>query len=215
MKFMGSWLMVGTVVLMLAVACGCEPTVKKSEYDRALSAAQQDTLTAQNEAAALRTTNDDLSTRLTSKEKEGTLEALREAVGSDAEVKMIGGRPSVVMGTDLVFASGKATLTPQGEATLKRLANLIKTKYPMAEVAVVGHTDNQPIVKTKNLYKSNWELSSTRALNVVHFLVEKGDLDPNRVHGEAYGEHRPVAPNSGKNGAKGNRRVEIMLLGIK
>ena len=66
----------------------------------------------------------------------------------------------------------------------------------------------------KKLYKTNWELSAVRALNVVHFMISAG-LDPQRVHGAAFGEFRPVASNAGKAGRARNRRVEIMLLGIK
>ena len=58
---------------------------------------------------------------------------------------------------------------------------------------------------------SNWELSTARATNVLHFMEEQG-LHPERMSATGYGEYRPVAENDTKEGRQRNRRVEIVIL---
>jgi chemotaxis protein MotB len=127
---------------------------------------------------------------------------------------MVNGFPAVVLDTDVLFASGKATLNNSAKAALRRVASMVQTKYPTAEVGVAGHTDRQPIVHSKKKFKTNWELSAARALNVLHFMIDSG-IDPERIHALAYGEYRPAVPDTGKKGERQNRRVEILLMGLR
>jgi chemotaxis protein MotB len=75
---------------------------------------------------------------------------------------------------------------------------------------VEGHTDNVPIRSGK--YQSNWELSTSRATNIVQYLVGAFDYDPERMSAAGYGEFKPVADNGTAEGRAKNRRVDIVLI---
>lgn len=110
--------------------------------------------------------------------------------------------------SSILFGSGDAKLSEDAEDVLASIASLIKD-YPN-DVQVEGFTDNVPI-KTK-FFPSNWELSSSRAASVVHLFEEEG-IDPKRMQAIGYGEHRPRAENTTKEGRNTNRRVNLVILG--
>jgi chemotaxis protein MotB len=74
---------------------------------------------------------------------------------------------------------------------------------------VEGHTDNVPIANAP--FASNWELSSARALSVVHVLID-GGVPPERLSGAGYGEYQPAASNDDRESRRLNRRIEIVML---
>jgi chemotaxis protein MotB len=78
------------------------------------------------------------------------------------------------------------------------------------EIIVSGHTDNVPINNQK--FHSNWDLSYARALNVMNFMVDKGQLVPNRFSIRAYGKFRPKYDNSTSAGRAKNRTVDILIV---
>ncbi len=117
----------------------------------------------------------------------------------------------VTVGTDVLFASGKATLTSQGHRTLDRILNDLKRTYPGLPVRVYGHTDADPIRKTKKLWQDNLDLSANRAMAVTRYLISKG-IAAKRVETIGMGEHHPVAGNKTKADKSKNRRVEIVVL---
>jgi chemotaxis protein MotB len=77
-------------------------------------------------------------------------------------------------------------------------------------VAVEGHTDDDRI--KYSAWASNWELSSARALSVLHYLVDECSVPPQRLSANGYGEFRPVSPNDLSENKQKNRRVEIVIL---
>ena len=81
---------------------------------------------------------------------------------------------------------------------------------PQFNVGIEGHTDNQPIKLSG--WKTNWELSSSRALSVLHYLVKQKGIAPERLSANGYGEFHPVDSNDTKEGRQLNRRVEIVIL---
>ena len=114
----------------------------------------------------------------------------------------------------ILFDSGLAKLKPQGEVALEKIAKHLKS-HPAAIVRIDGHTDNDPIVKSKYLWKSNHHLSAGRALSVFHYLVNKAHIDEKRLHIAAYGPNSPIASNKTKAGKAKNRRVEFLILSPK
>lgn len=84
---------------------------------------------------------------------------------------------------------------------LNRLDNTIK---------IAGHTDNIPINNQK--FRSNWDLSAIRAINVMEFMVNQGKVRPERFVIEGYGQYSPKYDNSTEEGRAKNRRVEIFLI---
>lgn len=76
------------------------------------------------------------------------------------------------------------------------------------QVDVVGHTDSDPIKKSK--WKDNWQLSAERALAVLRYLNSKG-ISSEKIRAVAAGSSRPVASNKSSSGKAQNRRVEIVV----
>jgi chemotaxis protein MotB len=77
-------------------------------------------------------------------------------------------------------------------------------------VRIEGNTDNVPISSGK--YQSNWELSTARATNIVHYMIENYKFRPGKISAVGYGEFRPIADNGTEAGRAKNRRVDIVLL---
>jgi len=106
------------------------------------------------------------------------------------------------------FESGNAEVRPEMYNLLRQVAGVIN-EAPTSQIRVEGHTDNVPIHTAR--YQSNWELSSARALNVVKYMAQNGNVDPARMSAIGYGEYRPIAPNTTAESRKLNRRIEIYV----
>ena len=131
---------------------------------------------------------------------------------SDKQVKlemMEKGLVITVVG-DLLFDSGKAKIRTEAYGVLDKVASVLTESVPKLNVGIEGHTDDQPIKVSG--WKSNWELSTARALSVLHYLVGEKGISPSRLSAIGYGEYRPVASNSARGGRQSNRRVEIVIM---
>ena len=106
------------------------------------------------------------------------------------------------------FRPGSAEIEPQMLPILNKIAMFIKRTGMVAHIE--GHSDNIPI-KTKQ-YQSNWELSTARAVNILKYLVEKGEVAPTQIAAAGYGGSRPLFGNDTLSNRSHNRRVEIVLL---
>lgn len=111
---------------------------------------------------------------------------------------------------DVLFDSGKAQIKSAAIPALNKVARVLKENVPELSIGIEGHTDNQPIKYSG--WKSNWELSTARALSVLHYLAEKEGISPQRLSAIGYGEYKPVGSNDTKDGQRLNRRVEIVIL---
>ncbi|MBI3268392.1 MAG: OmpA family protein [Planctomycetes bacterium] len=120
----------------------------------------------------------------------------------------------VEIGEALLFDAGSSELRVQGKAALTDLfQNHLRGKG--LAIRVDGHTDSDPIRRTKAIYKSgdNYELAGQRALYVTLFLKQLGQ-DPKNLFFSSFGEHRPRVANDTKENKRRNRRVEIRLWNI-
>ena len=111
---------------------------------------------------------------------------------------------------DVLFDSGKAKIRKDISPTLDKVAQILTDNVPENSIGIEGHTDDEPIKYSG--WKSNWELSTARALSVLHYLVDEREVAPTRVSAIGYGEYRPVAPNTNISNRQLNRRVEIVIL---
>jgi len=111
--------------------------------------------------------------------------------------------------SEVLFDSGKAKLRKDSFSKLDKVASVLNTTVADLNVGIEGHTDNQPIKRSG--WKSNWELSTARALSVLHYLSDKSVAEP-RLAAIGYGEYKPVTSNETKEGRQKNRRVEIVIL---
>ena len=205
-----SW--VGLVVLGLVVSatvgCQTQPTVPKSELDE--MKARYDQL--RNDNTSLRQNLEELQAKQITKGP-GTgggpavsAEDIQKELGPGVQVVMRGGQPAIVVESGLLYASGKADLTPAGMKVLDKVAKVLNSRFPTQMIRVEGHTDTDPIRKTKNLYKSNWDLGAKRACEVVEHLQAKG-VSPQRIYAASFGQYDPISGQKSK-----NRRVEIVVL---
>ncbi|GAB3251417.1 OmpA family protein [Chitinimonas naiadis] len=112
-------------------------------------------------------------------------------------------RGTVVTLGDVLFDVGQATLRPSGNASVSKLATVLRD-YPERRVLIEGHTDSTGSASF------NQSLSERRALSVKRALVAQGVAD-NRVETFGYGKDNPVADNSSTSGRQQNRRVEIII----
>lgn len=122
--------------------------------------------------------------------------------GCPAEVaKSICNKPSA---TIILFDTNKAVIKPEYYLELNKLGNFL-TEFPNSKGKIEGHTD------TDGSKKYNMKLSKNRAESVRGYLINKFDINGNRVMTKGYGYERPVASNKTKNGKAKNRRVEAIF----
>ena len=134
--------------------------------------------------------------------------ALAEEITSGAvALELNGARVTIRVLERASFASASDEVRIDFLPTLKKIAGLIVTND--GSVTVSGHTDNLPISNER--FRSNWELSTARAVSVAHELLQAAPLDESRFLVIGHADTRPQAPNdSAENRAK-NRRVEISI----
>jgi len=123
------------------------------------------------------------------------------------DIRKRGNDTVINLPSDVFFASGSSTLSPAGEKTMAKIGAYIRKNHAGGLIRVEGHSDSDPIKKTKGKYHCNYELSFERAHAVVHYLVEKGHVDSHRFVCEAYADNQPQSPNDKSK----NRRVEIVI----
>ncbi|HWJ18675.1 MAG TPA: peptidoglycan -binding protein, partial [Geobacterales bacterium] len=137
---------------------------------------------------------------------------LKRSLGERNDVQVVGDR--FVFQSEIFFDSGSADLAPQGYAELDKLAAALKdleTRIPKDlnwVLRIDGHTDIRPI-STGN-FRSNWELSSSRAISVVKFLISKG-VSPGRLVAAGFGEYQPLSSGGSDGDLRRNRRIELKL----
>ena len=113
--------------------------------------------------------------------------------------------------SSISFGAGKAMLSKDGQRALNQVAQTLRGKYSAGYYHIEGHTDSDPISKSK--FASNRDLSIARAMAVLSYLVEGCGLEDEQCVVVGHGEYRNVASNdSGSNKAR-NRRVEIVVHG--
>ncbi len=135
---------------------------------------------------------------------------LRHLIGNRDDVQIVGDR--FVLQSELLFAKGSADIAAGGERELGKLATtLLEIALKMPGdidwiLRVDGHTDNDPIATLK--FPSNWELSTARALSVVHTLIKAG-IPAKRLAATGFGEHYPLTSGSNEIAKAKNRRIEL------
>ncbi len=115
----------------------------------------------------------------------------------------------IILSDEILFDSGKAEVRSEAFPVLDEVSSSVLSKVPSKNIGVSGHTDNVPIIHSG--WKSNWELSTARSTNVLHYLEDRG-ISSSKLSATGYGEHRPVASNATSKGRSKNRRVEIVIL---
>jgi chemotaxis protein MotB len=137
---------------------------------------------------------------------------LRQILSQRSDILVVGDR--FVFQAEVLFPKGKAELNPEGQTEMLKLADALKqleSEIP-ADIAWVlrvdGHTDNDPIQSVE--FKSNWELSSARAISVVKYLAAQG-VAPQHLVAAGFGEYQPLVAGDTEDSKSENRRIELKL----
>lgn len=120
------------------------------------------------------------------------------------DVSRAGSDIVVAVAGDVLFDSGSVTLKGSAKANLDRIAGVLQSQYGGNDVRVAGHTDSDPIKRSK--WGSNERLSCERALAVEEYLASRG-VSKDRMYAAGYG------PAKSKGDKKSSRRVEIVVIG--
>ncbi len=174
-----------------------------------------------NEAGQLAAGMENLQKRLDELEKQKKIAESRAAMfrslvaklrsmvdAGQIKVTVRNGRMLLVLPNDILFDSGKTDLKAEGKEAIATVAKVLATMPADRHFLVAGHTDNLPIHSKK--FRSNWELSTGRAVEVVRLLIDNG-MKPSQVGAAGYAEYDPVADNGTAEGQKLNRRIEIVV----
>ena len=117
----------------------------------------------------------------------------------------------ISISNEILFKPGSAVLSDKAKSVLDTVISKIQANYPGAAVRVEGHTDDQPVRRSKDEHKDNWDLSGNRAQAVLHYLESHG-IPAAKLGFAGYGMHRPVSSNASASGKALNRRVEILVI---
>jgi len=205
--------------LLVPLLGGCN-TVPQTEYDAAieentnlrdriatlqtnLEQARQANEAYEDQNAELRQENMTLAQRAA---REATPRTGFEGIEGVETGRRAAGEVVVNVASDILFNSGSAQLRKEAKQTLDGVAGVLQSRYASNTIRVEGYTDVDPLVKTKDKWGTNENLSAARALAVETYLVNKG-IDNNMIYSAAFG------PSDPKGSKKASRRVEIVILG--
>ena len=220
-----SSLRMGSVVLILAfVSIGCGSSLKnenaalRRENDqlKAQLADRESALSRAPDPSQLQAMQNEIAQREARiRELEGQLRRPTGSSGGGAEDPSIAGietsydrhkgEMTVRLPSDLLFVSGKIELKPASKGTLDKVIAALKRDYAGKKIRVEGHTDSDPITKTKDQWIDNLDLSLNRAATVTRYLVEHG-IDKRNIATAGFGDARP------KGSKAASRRVEIVVV---
>lgn len=208
-KKISSVLLLGLGIL----STGCASQQRLEEY-------QSEVLSLREERAELKKTNSQLR-----QENQNLEVALMEAslqkpafeddasdAGLDAlgiDYRSEGGNYIISIPSSISFASGRAEVTKQGQSALREVARVLKDKHAGSRFWIEGHTDSDPIVKSK--WASNRDLSVNRAMAVLHYLVDSCDIEDSSCVVAGHGEYMSVDSGNTSTAKAKNRRVEIVV----
>lgn len=162
---------------------------------------EQERIAREARVAEIKSTYDDLV---------GLMEA--EIKRGEVTISELQGQLTVNMVDRILFDSGKADIKPGGLEVLRRVGGILKGAADK-NIQVEGHTDNVPISpRLKDIFPSNWELSTARATTVLRFLQDSAGIDGGRLSATGFGQYRPQADNDTAEGRAQNRRIQIVLV---
>lgn len=138
---------------------------------------------------------------------------LRQVLGNRNDIRIVGDR--FVFQSEVFFDPGQSVLTDQGKVEIDKIATAlvdlsreIPPDIPWV-LRVDGHTDKRPL-SGAGQFKSNWELSTSRAIAVVQYLMTKG-IPPQKLLAAGFAEFQPLELGDSDEAYKRNRRIELKL----
>ena len=131
----------------------------------------------------------------------------KEGLGANARLEINPQGLVISMQAANLFAPGSATLQKGAYPLLDTIAQTLGENT--RPITIAGYTDASPT--DTGSFKTNWELSSGRALAVLHYLIDHHKIDPALLSATGFGANNPVGDNTTEEGRKLNRRIEIIV----
>jgi len=132
----------------------------------------------------------------------------KEGYSDKVKVNLTSEGLEIIIQDAVLFKSGEAEIVNDVSPLLSKLSTMLHDLDN--KVKIVGHTDNVPISNAK--FRSNWDLSAMRAINVMNYMVASTGITAERASIEAHGEYMPKYDNTTEDGRAKNRRVEIIVI---
>ncbi len=204
-----TWMLSLGLVAVLIVSSGCENWQKKYQLcnvelenlKELYDGANDSLMACEAQRAQL---NQDLMAAQNALNKPTAKPNNTGGLGKEGGVYDAGkGTITVTLENSVLFSSGSVALKSDSKTRLQRIASIIRREHSGKEVWVIGHTDTDPIKKSK--WKDNWELSTQRSLSVLRYLLNNG-VAAKRLVAAGRGEFLPVSSSKSN-----NRRVEIVV----
>ena len=125
------------------------------------------------------------------------------------EVDVVDGRVTIGLQSDVLFASGSASLSPDGAEAVRTLTKALSRRATDHDFQVEGHTDNEAIHTAE--FPDNWYLGAARGITVVEAMIVAG-FPAEHVSAASFADTHPVEPNSSASGRAANRRIDVVVL---
>jgi outer membrane protein OmpA-like peptidoglycan-associated protein len=206
MLFRKSMLVLSLLLASLTTSC-------TTRYQEMLRDRDQRISELESQAARLRGENEELQRRSVTptpepaaakRENPSLIDDIKKDVGDEVDVRYSKGRISMGVDNSVTFDSGSTTLKDSSHRVLRNVANVMKERFAGRRFFIEGHTDTDPIVKSK--WRDNMQLSMERADAVRRYLVQQG-VPESAIAVVGFGQHEPR--DGGRK--ERNRRVEIVV----
>ena len=205
MSFRKSMLVLSLLVASFTTSCTTRYQEMLRDRDARISELE-------SQAARLRGENEELQRRSVTPEPAATVKRenpslvddVQKEVGDSVEVRYSKGRLSMGVDNSVTFDSGSTTLKDSSHRVLRNVANVMKERFAGRRFFIEGHTDSDPIVKSK--WRDNMQLSMERADAVRRYLVQQG-VPETAIAVVGYGQHEPREGGRKER----NRRVEVVV----
>ncbi|WP_428267050.1 OmpA family protein [Haliangium sp.] len=182
-------------------------TEAEREQQRRIAELTTDMNATRQELLDLRTQRDRATKRLTAFRE--LYERFRSLVDTGKlEVDFRNGQMVLKLPSGVLFDSGRARLSSEGEVALAEVLDILK-QFKDRRFLVAGHTDDLKVRSRR--FRNNWYLSTARAVSVVEYMIDAG-FPATNLGAAGYGEFDPVAPNDSAENRQLNRRIEIIIV---
>ena len=129
----------------------------------------------------------------------------------DLDVRRSRGRLSIGIENTVTFDSGSVALKKSADRVLRQVGAVLRRDFVGRQIFIEGHTDTDPIQKTRNRFRSNFQLSAERAEVVASFLIKECGVPRAVVVVVGYGQNDPRVPGGSDSSKARNRRVEVVV----
>jgi chemotaxis protein MotB len=132
----------------------------------------------------------------------------QEIAGGQVTVEREGSKVIIRIQEKGSFKSGSASLDPEFFEVMDKITAVLQDRS--GKIVVAGHSDNIPIRTGR--FRSNWELSSARAVTVLHAMLRNPNIEEGRVLVEGHADTQPLVENDTSENRAKNRRVELIVI---